>query len=546
MTQHQSIVLSQVAEALPPIPPLITTRIGFKVDTTGAGWQMPTQFNGYFVNWETYPAGPEILPVVQGYVAFLLENRSEATAIGTVKSLQYVDWKILTEPWIQNGEITLSDVIASRAELEDRLPGVGRKYWGNVRRLYAWAAEMGVPGFSEQVAFRLSHFKSRKRPTLESQSRVAPGVGTSHVSKNRRKYDDITTANIEAALLKAIRNIRSGVADPRIKLSGIVLTYLALDHGQRPLSLAKMRESHFEVRETEGAICYWLEVPNTKGMRQKDYIYATRLKQLSATWGGLIEDLIAHNRAHRENLGLDNTLDWPLFPIVQTGAGSKEAKRARLPHPDPSMQLHSASRGLDFKLKRLFAALRISDSEGKVIVPTFYSFRDTFASNLARAGAPLTVRAYELGHTTTQSTPVYDKRGPEFAAMLDQSFLRERLAAIAEPFIHGAKFSESKDEGAEVPFIDPDTGLFLGATGRCGCPGTRCGLSGSIECYLCGNFRAMAEGPHARILDFMLDRRAHMQAEGKPENQFTRYDIHIFVVQEILRRIDRMHAGECV
>ncbi len=546
MTQHQSVVLSQVAEALPQIPPLITTSVGFKVDTTGAGWQMPTQFNGSFVNWETYPTGPEILPVVQGYVAFLLENRAESTAIMTVKSLQYVDWTILTVPWIQNGEITLSDVIASRTELENRLPRAGKKYWGSVRRLYTWAAEMGVPGFSESVAFRLSHFKSRRRPTLQTQTRVAPGVAISMVSQNRRKYDDITAANIEAALLKAIRNIRSGTADPRIKLSGIVLTYLALDHGQRPLSLAKLRESHFEVQETEGAICYWLEIPNTKGKGKKDYIYATRLKQLSATWGGLIVDLISQNRAHRENLGLDNTLDWPLFPIAQTGSGACMAKVARLPHSDPSMQLHSSSRGLDFKLKRLFTALQVRDSEGKVIVPTFYSFRDTFASNLARAGAPLTVRAYELGQTTTQSTPVYDKRGPEFAAMLDQPFLRDRLAAIAGPFIHGAKFSESKDEGAEVPFIDPGTGLFLGATGRCGCPGSRCGLSGSIECYLCGNFKAMTEGPHARVLDFMLDRRARMQSEGKPENQFTRYDIHIFVVQEILRRIDQMDLGECV
>jgi hypothetical protein len=204
------------------------------------------------------------------------------------------------------------------------------------------------------------------------------------------------------------------------------------------------------------------------------------------------------------------------------------------------MIYHRSAACLNTDLKKVFKAMAVKDSNGKILVPSFYSFRQTKDSNLAAMGTPLEARAHELGQTTIRSTPRYDKRGKEFSAMLDQPMLREKLEAMARPFLEGVTFSDAHDAGVAVPFINPDTGIWEGSPGTCGCPGSPCGLSGSIECYLCGNFHAIAEGPHTKILNFMLDRRLRMKMEGKPESQFTRYDVHIFVVEEVLRRIADM------
>ena len=121
--------------------------------------------------------------------------------------------------------------------------------------------------------------------------------------------------------------------------------------------------------------------------------------------------------------------------------------------------------------------------------------------------------------------------------MMSQSPLREKLEAMAQPFRERIKLSESAVDGPEVPLFDPETGTLIGASGRCGCPGSPCGLSGTIECYICGDHRYIPEGPHAIVLELMLDRRLKMKKEGKPETQYRRYDIYIGVVEEILNRI---------
>lgn len=528
-------------DALPTIPDRITTKIGFEIDTTGPVWQFPPQLGISNPDWSKIRTTPELLATAKGYVASQLETKTERHASNEYFNLTRIRWELLTTPLAQHGEIRLEDVLAVQADIKRRFPKAWTHYWPVVKRFYGWAATNGVPGFPTETMFHLNRMRPKKRPSLDAKTRIAPGVAVSKALKHRQCYDDITTARIEAALMKATRDIRDGKANPRIKLSGIVMTYLAMDHGQRPFSFSKLRESHFEVRETEGAICYWLEVPATKGRDQKSFIERTMWRQLSSVWGGLIAELIAANRAEREGLGLDNSLDWPLFPVAQTGRGAYRRKRCSVTHSDPLVNLHKSSVCLNQDLKTLFRHLKVPDGNGGILVPSFYSFRVTFDTQLANMGAPIVARAEALGQTTTRSTRRYDKRGPEFAVMLDQPVLRGKFEALAEPFLKGLMFSKAPQEGPEVPFIDPETGIYLGATGRCGCPGSPCGLSGSIECYLCGNFRAIEEGPHEHVLQFMQDRRQQMIAEGKPEAQYTRYDLTIFAVEEILRRIDSMN-----
>jgi len=517
-----------------------------------------------------------MLRVLMGYVASILMGRSEGYAAGEFCHLKAIqDWNLMTDPWERTGRIELAEVLAVRCHLEERLGLVGGEYFHTVKRLYGWAADMGVPGFPEEECDELERIKIKDHVPYVARRDVAPGAPRSKCSSNRQCYTDADMTLIAARYLQAERKIREGktlyrplegkdfmrnamegrrrvirknnvlVRPTMVGLSHLVLGWLAWNYGDRPNAFRKLRESHFElyrsgevvvghVRLSNSAEVAQVNMPESK-RQHADYRSVQDPLPLDDNLARLVPKLIEQNRSKREQLGKDNTLDWPLFPVAQEGRGAYCRKRWAIPHKDLAQNEEKTSSGLNDMLKLLFMVLQVPDGKGGVIVPTFYSFRDGVVTNMLARGVPPEVVA-ALHNKKLPALAPYNKPGISFVRTLDEvpEFSETAMAfELAEPIREREVLPEEI-----LPYFDVDGTLF-GKFGRCGCIGASCPVAynGSMDCYLCPTFRATVEGPHSRVYERLWLHRKAMIDAGLPEREYKRYDNHLTAITVILKRI---------
>jgi hypothetical protein len=563
-------------DELPPIPPAILTREDYLCDTTGMIWRLPPTLCTKTIDWDVIQTTPRMLRVLMGYVASKLEGRSEIYASSEYFRMTTIrDWNLLTDPWDKHGRIELADVLAVKRHLEDRCGSIGDEYFMVVKRLYAWAADMGVSGFSEEECDDLKRVQRQQPVCFVARTAVAPGAPKSKPTLNRQCYTDAEMTLIAARYLQVERKVRDGetlyrpigdrdrgrrgkegkygviskngvlVRPTPVGLPHIVLGWLAWNYGDRPAAFRKLRESHFEfygagevlvgqVRLPESDDTAQITMPESK-QRHADYRSTQDPLPLDDNLTRLVPELIAQNRAQRERLGKDNNLDWPLFFVPQEGCAAHFRKRRALPHSDPTQNQLKGSVSLNDMLKLLFEVLQVPDGKGGVIVPTFYSFRDGVVTNMIARGIPLEVIA-DLHNKTLKALAPYNKPGISFVKTLDGvPEFSETAAAfeIAEPIRERELIPEET-----LPYFDVDGTLF-GKFGRCGCIGASCPVAynGSMDCYLCPAFRATVEGPHARVYERLWQVRKAMIEVGLPEREYTRYDNHLRAITVTLKRI---------
>lgn len=566
-----------LADVLSPIPREIKMRENHFCDTTGMIWRLSPTLGTGIIDWNQIPTTSRMLRVLMGYVAAKLEGRSELTAANEYSRLKAIqDWGLLTGPWDTTGRIELPEVLAVKRHLEVRCGAVGEQYFGTLRRIYGWAADMGVPGFSEEEFEELKRIQINDRPSSRALMDVAPGAPRSKAIKNRKCYTEAEMTLIAARFIRAERMFQEGETLYRpvkvmeqgaqegkigvirrnsillrpslVGLSHLVLGWLAWNYGDRPGAFRKLRESHFEFYESGEVVLGQVRFPENEEVaqitmpeskqRHADYRSIQDPLPLDDHLTRLVPKLIEQNRAQRERLGKDNTLDWPLFPVAQEGRGSFRRRRLALPHDDLAQNEQKAVNTLNTMLKLLFEVLQVPDGKGGVIVPTFYSFRDGLVTNMVARGVPLEVIA-ALHNKTLRALAPYDKPGISFVKTLDEvPEFSETAAAfeLSEPI----REQEVLPEQA-LPYFDVDGTLF-GKFGRCGCIGASCPVAynGSMDCYLCPAFRATVEGPHARVFERLWQIRKAMINAELPEREYTRYDNHLKAITGILKRISQM------
>ncbi len=341
------------------------------------------------------------------------------------------------------------------------------------------------------------------------------------------------------------------VSPTSVGLSHLVLGWLAWNYGDRPGAFRKLRESHFEFYESRTVIVGQVRLPESEEgaqitmpeskQRHADYLSTQDPLPLDDNLTRLVPELIAQNRAQRERLGKDNTLDWPLFTVVQEGRGSFQRKRSALPHDDLTQNEQLGSSSMNRRLKLLFEVLQVPDGKGGVIVPTFYSFRDGMVTNMQARGVPLEVIA-ALHNKGLRALAPYNKPGISFVKTLDEVPEFSETAAAFE-FAEPVREREVPKEEA-LPYFDVDGTLF-GKFGRCGCIGAPCPIAfnGSMDCYLCPAFQAIVEGPHARVYERLWQIRTAMREAELPQREYTRYDSHLAAITGILKRIHLMEEA---
>lgn len=558
-------------EYLPPIPTSIRTRDGYTVDTSGLVWRTPPQFGSRQLDWTKVKATPAMLRVMMGYVCSKLKGRSEGYAVNEFTRLTAIkDLRLLTRPWGRNGEIVLADLLRVMRHLEMNYPKVWGCYFEAVRRFYRWATGKGVPGFTSETCDDLERVRVKKRIPLVVRLNIAPGAPRSKAAKNRRVYSESDLTLITAYYLRAEAILRSGQvlyrpvdsAEKRIKegsfglvrmhgvlmcpstvnMSDLALGWLALQFGDRPNAFRKLRESHFEFIQEGEVTLAQIRMPESK-IRHSNHRVTQGALPLGDDLARLIPDVIAKNRAVREHLGMDNSLDWPLFMVAQDGRSSCVRKRTALPHDDPTKQAEKSTITLLYHLQALFKVLRVPDGNGGVIVPTFYSFRDGMVTNWILSGKDPEVMA-ALHGKQMRSLQAYNAPGVRFVERLDSVSELKLLSRAFEPNdpIHQAKVDPK--ELIQEPFVEVDKEhTMIGFTGRCGCvgaPSCPITMNGSVDCYLCPAFQAIVEGPHKKVFNELWARREAMMRRGLPEREYRRYDRHLAACGAVITAIESL------
>jgi hypothetical protein len=322
-----------------------------------------------------------------------------------------------------------------------------------------------------------------------------------------------------------------------IDLIHFVVAWLAWNFGDRPLAFAKLRESHFESIESGGVRINQVRMPETKDKHGNPDALQGPVP-MEDNLSRLVEELIAYNRKEREALGLDSGIDWPLLPATATGPMAIRRSKQLLPHDDAGLNAQATTKYLSYHLRQLFEVMQVQDADGKIIIPTFYSFRDGLTTTRLARGMPPMVVAIMGGRKTTRALHHYNKPGAAMVERMDR--LVPQYGLLARTFQPAEPIQPSEiPTDAAIPYIDLEESLFIGLVGRCGCVGSGCPMSmnGAVECYVCPAFRAVTDGPHLKVLDTLERRRRRMVQEGLPAKEYERYDQHIVAVSEVIKRI---------
>jgi len=344
-----------------------------------------------------------------------------------------------------------------------------------------------------------------------------------------------------------IRHQDGGLLRPSpVGVKHLVVAWLALRFGDRPDAFRKLRESHFEyfTNEQGEVVLAQIRMPESK-IHHAKYQAVQGPLPLGDDLSRMVPELVSANRALRARVGLDNSLDWPLFMVDLEGNHASSRKRTAIPHEDPAKWVEKGANILLRDLQTLFEALHVPDGNGGVIVPTFYSFRDAFATNLLQRRVPPEVVA-ALHNKQVRSLVPYWKPGVRFVK--DQLDRVPEYAKMAAYFVPAEPIRADEVEPEAMvplpPWVGLEDGTKIGATGRCGCVGSPCPISmnGSVDCYICPKFRAIVEAAHRQVHDALWARREAMIKRGLPEGEYTRYDKHLAAIQIVIMKIQRMEV----
>lgn len=539
----------------------IRTVSGFLVDTTGPLWVTPPSYSN--MDWSVERELGGLLRIHQAYAAELLGGRSEATANNFFLAVHRVSnfhgWLDLASHWLTRGEIDFPAMLALKQGLFEGNAKTGGEDFGFIRRWYYWAHGLRIPGFTDSTLDRLKAMKGMKKLSFMTLEQIAPGRSKSKSSENRRCYTDVDFARIQSALLRLECRLNRGEiilstgrnfsslspnlqattlnSSLHIGIRHLALGWLACVFGDRPKAFCELRESDFAFIEADGVkvgtVRFSGEIKGGYGRLTKPTKRAPL--PLNADLVRLVSMLIQENRIWAAKNGINLDCNLPIFPANRT-RGTKNIG-LRMTVEDEGARYFRFSNSLIATLKVLFKVLDVKASDGTLINPTFYSFRDGNHTRWSRKMPLESVRAI-TGKKGISSFKNYTKPGVRHIARLDEVTEYADLAEYLKPPIP----VESIDPKARIPSPFPyveDGELRVGVEGGCGCFGGDCPMAfdGSADCYICDAFTPAVEGPHDWTLKVLVDKKTDMIARFLPKSEWTRYDRHIAAVGRVIQLV---------
>jgi len=489
---------------IPELPILARTRSGVEFSPRAERWIYRDATATVNLDFSMWPATTEFTVSARHVFLWYAENMSPSHLRNMHERLTHFLRTACT--WRDGSieEITSKDLMNYRSALNRATSW----YLGNLSGLLQKWGSLGYSGVSVDAILLLKQLRLQGN---------AKGEAILTHDPIRGPFTDIELESIHSALDVAYENGRVGRED-------YLLAYLYILLGQRNVQYAalKVRDVGIE-RSKDGSSIYILRVPRAK---QRNQLTRTEFKErvLISRIGEL---LVQHSNEVRTAFQgiLSDPLDAPLFPV-----------RRQIDRAPEGFDYHCTAQALGLRLKLVFQRLSVmSERTGKPLHITAVRFRRTMATRAAMEGHGELIIAELLDHTDTQNVGVYIEARPEIVERIDRA-MAMYLAPMAQAFAgviidDESQATRSGDPSSRV--CDPRFAPEMQPMGNCGKHGF-CGFLAPIACYTCVNFQPWLDGPHERVLEYLIGERDRL-VENADLRIASINDRAILAVAEVVR-----------
>jgi len=489
MNEHVRLLDGEAVD----IPEFTRDVAGHVVDLRAAKWRLNSiSGSRNLVNWNLLCGGKQAaIESLKIHVIRLIETTSVSHTMSSFHNVAKYLRAIETEE-SPGDEINLKSLMAYLEKLRKTKGGYLFHY---IKQWYISSADRLLEGFDDEVVFALEDL---------SVGGNAKGFAVLSADPEQGPLSEFEEMALRQALLRD-----DGPIEQRAAL------WLAFAFGTNPANLGLLREEDF-IRfhfSDDTPSAYFLNIPRIKKRQPERTEFKKRA--VDNPLALVVEELIARNAA----VSKDDVVR-PLFRLA-------EPRRMLLDGPLAEYALHPSSTMMTNLIGECVARLDVkSPRTGKPLKVTTRRLRYTFASKMVRMGTPARELAELLDHTDTQQVQVYYKADSRFVERLDAT-IAENIGPTMRAFM--GEIVERQNRTIDlIPFRD------LPELGQCGASFV-CGLSAPKNCYGCGKFKAFEDGPHAVVLESLLNERNELLRTGS-ERMAQQLDSTILAVGEVVAR----------
>lgn len=400
--------------------------------------------------------------------------------------------------------ISSSDLINYRTTLH---PGI-EWYLGSLSGLLKRWHQMQIPGVADDAITYLNAIRIKGNRKGVAVLTMDPCYG---------RFTDIEFESILVALKTAYDNGQMGKGE-------YVLTWLFIALGPRPIQYAAMKICDLSVIESSGADpIYVLAVPRAK-RRGETLRGSFKKRTLTPEIGRLVKEYVDEVRGRFGDL-LSDPEQAPMFPTD-----------VLKPLEEGRFRYHRTDKSLGRWFQQSMMRLNVrSERTGNLMKMPPIRFRRTLACRAADEGHGEFVIAELLDHSDTQNVGAYVEASAGMMERIDEA-VALKLAPMAQAFagVILANESEARRSGDRTSRIHDPRFDSRKPVGNCGQFGF-CGLLAPLACYTCRSFEPWLDGPHEKVLDFLIaDReRLLLQADRRIASI---NDRTLLAVAEVVRR----------
>jgi len=491
-------------------PGRVIDRNGRPVTTTGKVWELQDPTDNIDLNWDTLLVAPDTKDAIRCFLAYIIEKYAPRTAHQVFKQLKYCFARLPS--FCTTFEISYEQIEAAVAASR-----VERKDWHfhYIRRWYQWCEEQGIPGFTGDIASRLSQLRLK-----------ANSHGVKVISQD---IQDGPLSHDEHFL------VREAVKQEKGKLDDRVIIMLHLETGARPIQLVQLEERDLILNSAPSNHSFYsLNVPRAKKRNVGEP--AKKRRRISKELANAIQELIAQNHAKYGDQGRQ----MPILCVRRL----KDKKLTR--ELSARFKFHMKVVGLGQRV-RAYSRLSgvVSPRTGKHLKLHSLRLRYTYFTRLAEQGAATQYLAELADHSNDRSIVIYCGSTSNVVDRLNAALGKDRhYSATISRFLGRVTDIQGRDTG-EVIYGSTPTLKNLGGIGVCGA-NSLCDLYPPLSCYVCPKFQAWIDGPHEQLLQeletFVTD------LIGKSSNPSDRIPHQLADViaslRELLTRIRQIKRGK--
>ncbi|MDI9276294.1 site-specific integrase [Pantoea sp. EABMAA-21] len=314
-----------------------------------------------------------------------------------------------------------------------------------------------------------------------------------------------------------------------ISYSDLAMALIIIHTGRRSLQITQIKTKDI-IKERTINECY-IDIPRIK--QGEKYRASFRRFRITGELFNIFKEqsrLVSENFSKQlgRKLSDKEILELPLFFCQERLEGVVDCEN--LHAILSSDRLHAYAVKCTQTLKRIAITENVvSERTGKVINMNARRFRYTLGTRLAREGYGEVVIGELLDHSTLMYTGVYVQSGPESLIKIEEAVSVE-LGYYAKMF-QGELINKSEDKypGGNIRI---NTGEKSGQCASC----KSCTACVPIPCYTCMHFRPFVEGPHEKLLEYLLDERRRIQCIVDDPATTQILDRTIIAVSEVIKK----------